>query len=474
MPEWSPLRLSSGAFRRAGLLAEETGKGPDAFFKRYESVTALPFYDDDPASSVAVKDVGGLLSIFNNGKSDGEVPSDNLTMSLCGILPAMFADTNESAFVIGFGTGVTAGELAQLPTMKRVDVAEISSAVIEAAPLFDKGNQGASTNPKVHIVRTDAYRALMRSSELYDVIASEPSNPWVTGVEMLFSREFLMAARQHLKPGGVYAQWFHLYETDVVSVELVLRTYKSVFDDVAVWYAMGNDLLLLGFQKPDQATALDRIEKRFYRPEFSLALNRLGIASFEALLAHERLPAGVVSAVPLPGEVHTLFHPRLSHTAARAFFLGNTADLPHFVTPKPAAVGAETSLLRRYAARFPGQKLPDDALFELMKETFKHHPSWGIAPLVLWELDHSDWERTAEFKLAADGVGVTFEDMQGMKFLLRPDSVPMPRCDTMPRLAELFEVYYHYGVPFDQAALKQASESCGEDPKAAAALRRLL
>jgi spermidine synthase len=101
----------------------------------------------------------------------------------------------ERVFTIGWGTGVTVGELAALDSVKEIDVAEISSGVIDAAPWFEHGNLGASRNPKVKIMRTDAYRALHQSRGNYDIIVSEPSNPWVAGVEMLFSREFLEAAR---------------------------------------------------------------------------------------------------------------------------------------------------------------------------------------------------------------------------------------------------------------------------------------
>ena len=81
-------------------------------------------------------------------------------------------------------------------------------------------------------MRGDAYRTLLRSQGEFDLIVSEPSNPWVTGIEMLYSREFLEAARDRLTPGGVHAQWFHSYETDDETIALVLRTYQSVFEHV--------------------------------------------------------------------------------------------------------------------------------------------------------------------------------------------------------------------------------------------------
>src|SRR5690606_34905647 len=121
--------------------------------------------------------------------------------ALLALVPALLADKAERAFVIGYGAGVTVGELAALQSMREVVVAEISPAVMEAAPYFDDGNLHAATNPKTRVLVSDAYRALLRSEGPFDVIVSEPSNPWVTGVEMLFSREFLSAARAQLSPG---------------------------------------------------------------------------------------------------------------------------------------------------------------------------------------------------------------------------------------------------------------------------------
>ena len=56
----------------------------------------------------------------------------------------------------------------------------------------------------------------------YDLIISEPSNPWVAGVGSLFTREFFEAARDRLAPGGALVQWFHIYDMDDAMVRLIL------------------------------------------------------------------------------------------------------------------------------------------------------------------------------------------------------------------------------------------------------------
>jgi hypothetical protein len=311
LPAWDPNPLAAATFRMRQARPEDR-LPPQAFFKRITRNTRIAFYDDDPNSSVAVRETmlpdGPDPAIVTNGKPDGSIHFDYPTMALAALIPSLFATQSEHGFVIGFGTGVTVGELAKIPTMRDVTVAEISPGVIAAGRHFEAKNQGALDNGKTRVVVSDAYRALLRSEQRYDVIVSEPSNPWVTGIEMLFSQEFLTAARDQLRPGGVYAQWFHSYENDTAVVELVLRTYASVFDHVAVWYTLGPDLILLGFKDPDVDRVLDvrRLQARFAEPAMRAALGRAGIENFPALLVHEMLPLGVVHAAKWQGDVHTL------------------------------------------------------------------------------------------------------------------------------------------------------------------------
>ncbi len=330
-PPWDPRQLSAGFFRLHKVLPA-TFEGPTALLAVADPLETL-FYDDDPTTTVSVieytRGAQTTRAILTNGKNDGSLLFDYPTMALAGLMPCLFASQCRKAFVIGLGTGVTAGELGGIDGMKRVKVSEISPGVIEAAPFFEHGNRGVLKNDEIEIVRSDAYRALLHSDESWDVIVSEPSNPWVVGVEMLFSREFLEAARDHLEEGGVYAQWMHTYEMNDETLELVLRTYASVFDRVAVWYANSYDLLLLGFKDEAATPDLERIAERLARPDFKQGLARSGIMTLEELLAHELVPVGFVTPNALPGEVHTLLHPRLSHQAAIAFFTGEDAKLPY-------------------------------------------------------------------------------------------------------------------------------------------------
>lgn len=464
LPAWDGGRLASGLFRNRQA-QPLTYRGAEVVFGAL--MGQVIFYDDDPTTSVAVKQwrtpTGQLTrSVFTNGKSEGWLVGDYPTMALVGLIPCLLTDRCESAFVIGYGTGVTVGELAALDSMKRVVVAEISHGVIDAAPLFDSGNLHASTSPKVEIVRSDAYRALAGSKETFDLIASEPSNPWVVGVEMLFSREFLEKARARLRPGGMYAQWFHLYEIDLATLELALRTYTEVFDHVAVWYTMSSDLLLLGFQS-EAPPSLELVRERAQLPDVAAGLQRSGIVSLPALLAHELLPVGVVHEIPLPDEVHTLFHPTLSHRASRAFFRGERAELPPAVRPEATRKGVENSLLRAHLSR-SGPAL-EDAWEDVAVELCSDQRRECATALARWSVEAPNSARlnTILEKARAQGTheGLQPEVQERLRSLFGdgPDGASV-ELDEAQAYTDLFRHYYYQAMPFRREALQAAWSRC--------------
>jgi spermidine synthase len=468
LPEWPADRLTSGTFR-ARDADHGSFRGADAFFQRRNSGGDVIFHDDDPTSTVSVrqpKNNQNNLAIIVNGKSDGSLKTDYPTMSLAALVPALMAERHERGFVIGLGTGVTAGELASLDGTREVIVAEISRGVIAASPLFDHGNLATSKNPKIQIKRGDAYRALLRSQGDFDVIVSEPSNPWVTGVEMLFSREFLEAARSRLAPGGVYAQWFHLYESDVEVVKLVLRTYASVFPHVSAWFTLRGDLVLLGFDRPDRALDIDALEARFAQPDFSEAFARVEIDRFTTLIAHELLPLGTLHAVEREGPIHTLRHPILSHLAARAFFPGERSTLPLYVDKEHQNVSLRNSLLRRYGGVddvYPEELLEagvrENCRFLRMKEcmTFfarwaHDHPKSPRRQAVLAEMRKS--ARGRQLDLAPNEIG----DVQRL-FDKQFGSSKLPYA-RVRELVRLYATHYNHAVPFDEDVLDDIWNRC--------------
>ena len=472
LPAWPAERLTTGTFR-ARKQGSATFLGAEKFFERWAFADII-FHDDGPTSSVSV----GVpfrrpknIALFVNGKPEGALVGDYPTMALIALIPALIAESHERCFVIGLGTGVTAGEFAALEGTRKVTVAEISRAVIAANPYFDVGNRGASTNPKIEVIHGDAYRTLLRSSERYDVIVSEPSNPWVAGVAVLYTREFLEAARSRLAPGGVYGQWFHVYETDREVVDLILRTFASVFPNVSVWFMGGLDLLLLGMDQSDRALDVRALEARFRQPDFAAGFGRVEIDRFPQLLAHELIPLGTLHAEELEGPIHTVRRPRLSDLAARAFFRGGqAARVGPLMSENHQKVSVSNSLLRRYAGG--AEVLPEEIFDITAREVCRFKRAIDCATfLARWSVDHPDselWRATLSTlrrsarprnpSLAAPRLERLHALHSGW-FIPSEDAVP-PRVEAQ-RVTDLFLNYYHHVVPFDRRVLEEIWGRCG-------------
>jgi hypothetical protein len=157
------------------------------------------------------------------------------------------------------------------------------------------------------------------------VIVSEPSNPWVTGIEQLYSREFLSEARDRLTPRGVYCQWFHKYEVSDEAIALVLKTFSSVFDHVSVWQTNRADLMLLGFRDGELAMDVDRLARRAERPDFRASWSGSASPAFRAARARDRSARrrarrGAARPDPLA------LPPSPQLRGGRAFFVGHQGE----------------------------------------------------------------------------------------------------------------------------------------------------
>lgn len=472
MPEWDPERLDSGLFRKREATAL-TYVGADAFFENRKR--RIIFHRDGPSTTATVRegrkdDERPGFSLSTNGKPDGNLIGDYPTMALAALFPALLAEENRRSFVIGYGTGVTAGELAALDSMQEVHVAEISQAVLDAAPYFEVGNQAPLASPKLRLHRSDAYRSLLRAEGQFDIIVSEPSNPWVSGVEMLFSRGFLEAAKDKLSPGGVYAQWFHLYETDNEAVELVLRTYLSVFDHVSLWFTMQSDLVIMGIQDPERALDVGAMRTRFEQPDFREAFERVGVQNLAAVFAHEIVPLGVLNALEMDGPIQTLRHPRLSHLAAQAFFRGEEGELPVLVRPKSVRMGLRNSLLRRLITR---GKFPPVVLGVAASENCRFDRGAACATFMAkWKHDKSAPERFSALlpKLQKNPIVASqlrMESIEGLASFFGGERLRIsgPRPVAFAQMqTNRYLKHFNLALPFDRAVLEDIWKACDSPP----------
>jgi len=204
---------------------------------------------DGKECSVSLSEVNSLA--FNlNGKCDGNSLKDAPTQIMLGVIGALVHPAPKSAFVVGLGTGCTAGWLGVLPGMEDVVVAELEPMVLEMASRSTPINHGVLTNPKVHLRLGDAREILLTDNRAYDLIVSEPSNPFRSGIASLFTREFYQAAARRLKPGGLFSQWVQGYEIDVRTMKTIYATLQGVFPHIETWKTSDGDLVLICSQDP--------------------------------------------------------------------------------------------------------------------------------------------------------------------------------------------------------------------------------
>jgi hypothetical protein len=190
-----------------------------------------------------------------------------------------------SALVVGLGTGSSAGWLGAIPTMERVDTVELEPVVLDVARACSVVNAGAMSNPKVHITIGDAREVLLTTGRRYDIIASEPSNPYRAGIASLFTREFYLAARGRLRPRGIFAQWVQSYAVHPETIRTIYATLTPVFPHVHTWWTTNGDLLLVASVEPLVVDMDDLRARLRAEPLRSAAMNAWRIDNAEGFLA---------------------------------------------------------------------------------------------------------------------------------------------------------------------------------------------
>ncbi|MCZ6628043.1 MAG: fused MFS/spermidine synthase, partial [SAR324 cluster bacterium] len=202
---------------------------------------------------------------------------------LSGHLPFAFNASAQEVLVVGLASGVTAGSVATHP-VKRITVVEIEPAVGEAAREFSAFNNNVLDDPRLELIYDDGRHFLAVTGRKFDLIISEPSNPWMSGPARLFTREFFTLARRKLRKDGVFAQWVPLYGLGPRYFRSLLKTFLDVFPEATAFRVAEGDLLLIGSDSPLQIS-LAGLERAFAAPSIREDLARIGADSPGALLA---------------------------------------------------------------------------------------------------------------------------------------------------------------------------------------------
>ena len=311
--------MASGIYRHIGLLPKSQ---------------VIEQRDGKTATIHVTLSPGGWMTLRTNGKADGGInvhgrggpTPDEITMTMLGALPVLLRPQAQSVANIGFGTGMTAHVLLASPQIRSLDTIEIEQAVIEASRHFHPFNARAYTDPRSRIHIEDAKNFFSIHNRTFDIIISEPSNPWVSGISNLFSREFYATARRHLNDDGLFVQWLQAYEIDDALLASVLKAMAAEFPDYAVFATQGADLIIVASKN---GTVPARITpQRIAESGLSADLARVGLRfsqDFEALYwGNRRLLHPWVEQFPL--RANSDFYPVLDLHAPRVRFLDQSAD----------------------------------------------------------------------------------------------------------------------------------------------------
>jgi spermidine synthase len=247
-PPWNRSLFTLGVFRTAFLMTSGL-RTPEAALKNMDARLAndeILFYREGIHGVVSVHaDRGnpGVLNLRVNGKPDASTGADIATQVFLGHVPMLFAPPHARVCVIGQGSGVTA-RAALTHDPERLTVVEIEPQVVRASHFFDAWTDTVLADPRVELILEDGRQHLLHSGRRYDVIVSEPSNPWIAGVNNLFTTDFYGRVKQALTPRGVFCQWVQFYELSTLAQASLLSSFAKVFPQGEAFF-INYDLLLV-------------------------------------------------------------------------------------------------------------------------------------------------------------------------------------------------------------------------------------
>ena len=322
VPSWRRQAFAAGVY-----IAPEQFRQQDAIFRTPNAGGGkLLYYRDSFNATVSVHQTGRTISLKIGGKTDASNGIDMGTQMLSAHIPMLLHRKPESVLVIGLGSGVTLGNAGLYP-VSTIHCAELDPAVIEGARFFKEYNFGIHDDPRTRIFSADGRNFLLASRRQYDVIISEPSNPWMAGLAYLFTQEFYKLAKRRLAPGGIMCQWLQLYRIFPQDVKLMLKTFHSEFPYMTVWSSIPGDLLLVGSMEPLQFDS-QRLAERMASPRVKQALSAIHLTSPDELLELfwfgnrevERITADVQW-------VHQDDQPLVEFNAPKALYVNGTFNL---------------------------------------------------------------------------------------------------------------------------------------------------
>lgn len=361
-PPWDPRLMTAGLYSYVATLSDLSRKG---VIDAVKDSTDLIFYEEGLSSVVTVERdrEDGNIFLSNNGKVEASL-YDMDTQILLAHIPFIFSPSPEQVLVIGLASGITLGSVTLHPA-KNIDLVELEPAVVAASHQFDKYNRRPLEDPRVHLEVNDARNFLaLAHDNTYDLVSSQPSNPWLTGVSNLFTREFFELGKQKLKPEGVWVQWLQTYSMGPEDVKTLLATFSDVYEEVSVFRVAAADLLVVGSRR-DLSLSVDRFGEIFENDAVANDLKLIGIERPEQLLGLHQFSRDTLLSFVEASILNTDDNMRIEYSAPLKLF--------------EDTIGINIDMLEGYAKALPGLVNDVDGLLVLASTYAEHDPRWRRA-----------------------------------------------------------------------------------------------
>ena len=379
LPVWDEKVFVPGSFLYVNVSQDPTVY--NTILEDNKNKTKVLFAKHDPNTIVHVTQYGDNLKnlqLFVNGKPDASVLGDSTIRAYNALLPKMLKPDAEDVFIIGLGAGLSASIFSASSKIKTVDVAEISKGVIQSLDFFKEWNYDMD-DKKIQIFHNDALKILREQNKKYDIIVCEPSNPWVPGVENLYSIEHLTLASSKLRSKGIYAQWFPVQAVTDSVFKKILLSFQMVFKNVNVWSLKGGALLLIASNDEHNLQIQDlQNEFNYYQKRWS----EISLNSLDKVLATQILSSfSVKSILATETEYQTMLKPILNYIAGRAHFYSGRIDWSKFMH-KSLNNRAKTSV-EKEENNFLYEDLVGLNLESFYKEAFQYASTSGFPFIAL-------------------------------------------------------------------------------------------
>lgn len=271
----------------------DRGAGPPPALKELEGRESGPLrilsMKEGRTATVAVVSRWDQRQLVINGKVDAS--SGDPTEVLLGQIPMILADSARRVLVIGYGSGITTHSVLTHP-VTRVETVEIEPEVVAAGRFLGDLNGQDRPDPRAVVHLEDGRTHLAYTRDVYDVIISEPSNPWIAGINNLFTAEFYELVKRRLAPDGLFCQWLHGYDMSRETLASLLGTLRAAFPGAEV-YKQNLDFLVV-WKRSGAFPSRARFEWAVQYDPVRLDLMRMGFVRASDLLA---LYLGPIEAV---------------------------------------------------------------------------------------------------------------------------------------------------------------------------------